>query len=197
LLNPVIGVRRGGMLWFLLGETEEHMEIIPARPHHAAAIQKIYAWHVLHGTATFETEPPSQSEMQNRVQDVQQRGGFWLVAQENEQVLGYCYLAPYRPRYAYRFTLEDSIYLDQQQTGKGIGRALLQKAIALAEAAGFRQIIAIIGDSENQGSLGLHRALGFEHTGVMKSVGFKHGRWLDTVVMQRSLGAGDSQPPER
>ncbi|WP_336777818.1 GNAT family N-acetyltransferase [Pantoea sp. USHLN256] len=173
------------------------MDIIPARPHHAAAIQKIYAWHVLHGTATFETEPPSASEILNRVQDVQQRGGFWLVAQENEQVLGYCYLAPYRPRYAYRFTLEDSIYLDQQQTGRGIGRALLQKAIALAEAAGFRQIIAIVGDSANAGSLGLHRALGFEHTGVMKSVGFKHGRWLDTVVMQRSLGLGDSQPPER
>lgn len=173
------------------------MDIIPARPHHAAAILKIYAWHVLHGTATFETEPPSASEMQKRVQDVQQRGGFWLVAQEDEQVLGYCYLAPYRPRYAYRFTLEDSIYLDQQQTGRGIGRALLQKAIALAEAAGFRQIIAIVGDSANAGSLGLHRALGFEHTGVMKSVGFKHGRWLDTVVMQRSLGHGDSQPPER
>ncbi|MBK0095680.1 N-acetyltransferase family protein [Erwinia sp. S63] len=173
------------------------MDIIPARPHHAAAIQKIYAWHVLHGTATFETEPPSESEMLNRVKDVQQRGGFWLVAQEDEQVLGYCYLAPYRPRYAYRFTLEDSIYLDREQTGRGVGRALLQKAIALAEAAGFRQIIAIVGDSANQGSLGLHRALGFEHTGVMKSVGFKHGRWLDTVVMQRSLGVGDSQPPER
>lgn len=185
------------MLCFSLADYQEHMDIIPARPHHAAAIQKIYAWHVLHGTATFETEPPSESEMLNRVKDVQQRGGFWLVAQEDEQVLGYCYLAPYRPRYAYRFTLEDSIYLDHEQTGRGVGRALLQKGIALAEAAGFRQIIAIVGDSANQGSLGLHRALGFEHTGVMKSVGFKQGRWLDTVVMQRSLGVGDTQPPER
>lgn len=193
----MIGALHSGMLCFSYDDYQEQMDIIPARPHHAAAIQKIYAWHVLHGTATFETEPPSASEMENRIKDVQQRGGFWLVAQENQQVLGYCYLAPYRPRYAYRFTLEDSIYLDQQQTGRGIGRALLQKAIALAEAAGFRQIIAIVGDSANQGSLGLHRALGFEHTGVMKSVGFKHGRWLDTVVMQRSLGAGDSQPPER
>lgn len=173
------------------------MDIIPARPHHAAAIQTIYAWHVLHGTATFETDPPAEDEMRRRITDVQQRGGFWLVAQEDQQVLGYCYLAPYRPRYAYRFTLEDSIYLDPEQTGRGIGKALLQKAIALAEAAGFRQIIAIVGDSANQGSLGLHRALGFEHTGVMKSVGFKHGRWLDTVVMQRSLGVGDSQPPAR
>lgn len=173
------------------------MDITPARPHHAAAIQTIYAWHVLHGTATFETDPPAEDEMRRRITDVQQRGGFWLVAQEDEQVLGYCYLAPYRPRYAYRFTLEDSIYLDPEQTGRGIGKALLQKAIALAEAAGFRQIIAIVGDSANQESLGLHRALGFEHTGVMKSVGFKHGRWLDTVVMQRSLGVGDSQPPAR
>lgn len=132
----------------------------------------------------------------NRPERVKCCGGFWLVAQENEQVLGYCYLAPYRPRYAYRFTLEDSVYLAQGQTRRGIDRALLQKAIELAEAAGFRQIIAIIGDSANQDSQGLHRALGFEHTGVMKSVGFKHGRWLDTVVMQRSLGAGDSRPPE-
>lgn len=173
------------------------MDIVPGRPCHVAAMQKIYAWYVLHGTATFETEPPGESEMLRRMQDVQQRGGLWLVAQENEQVLGYCYLAPYRPRYAYRFTLEDSVYLDQGQTRRGIGRALLQKAIALAEAAGFRQIIAIIGDSANEGSQGLHRALGFERTGVMKSVGFKHGRWLDTVVMQRSLGAGDSRPPDR
>ncbi|MEZ3414989.1 N-acetyltransferase [Pantoea dispersa] len=173
------------------------MDIIPAQPHHAASIQKIYAWHVLHGTATFETEPPAESEMLRRINDVHERGGYWLVAEEQDQVLGYCYLAPYRPRYAYRFTLEDSIYLDPQQTGRGIGKALLQKAVALAEAAGFRQIIAIIGDSANQGSLGVHRALGFEHTGVMKSVGYKHGRWLDTVVMQRSLGPGDSQPPDR
>ncbi|QDY44083.1 GNAT family N-acetyltransferase [Candidatus Pantoea soli] len=173
------------------------MDILPARPHHAADLQRIYAWHVLHGTATFETEPPAESEMRRRILDVQQRGGFWLVAQEQHQVLGYCYLAPYRPRYAYRFTLEDSIYLDPQQTGRGIGKALLQKAITLAETAGFRQIIAIVGDSANAGSLGLHRALGFKPTGVMKSVGFKHGRWLDTVVMQRSLGAGDSLPPAR
>ncbi len=193
----MIALRRGGMLSASLAEQQEHMDIIPAQPHHAAAIQKIYAWHVLHGTATFETEPPAESEMLRRINDVHERGGYWLVAEEQEQMLGYCYLAPYRPRYAYRFTLEDSIYLDPQQTGRGIGKALLQKAVALAEAAGFRQIIAIIGDSANQGSLGVHRALGFEHTGVMKSVGYKHGRWLDTVVMQRSLGPGDSQPPDR
>lgn len=193
----MIALQRGGMLSASLAEQQEHMDIIPAQPHHAAAIQKIYAWHVLHGTATFETEPPAESEMLQRINDVHERGGYWLVAEEQDQVLGYCYLAPYRPRYAYRFTLEDSIYLDPQQTGRGIGKALLQKAVAQAEAAGFRQIIAIIGDSANLGSLGVHRALGFEHTGVMKSVGYKHGRWLDTVVMQRSLGPGDSQPPDR
>lgn len=172
------------------------MEIIPARPHHAAAIQHIYAWHVLHGCATFETEPPDEDEMSRRINDVTQRGGFWLVAQERGRVMGYCYLTHYRPRYAYRFTLEDSIYLDPDYAGRGVGRALLQHALTLAETAGFRQVVAIIGDSANQASLGLHRALGFAQTGVLKSVGFKHGRWLDTVSMQRPLGEGDAQLPE-
>ncbi len=184
------------MLVPCLAAYEKPMEILPARPHHAAAIQHIYAWHVLHGCATFETEPPNEDEMSRRINDVTQRGGFWLVAQERDHVLGYCYLTHYRPRYAYRFTLEDSIYLAPEHVGRGVGRALLQHALTLAETAGFRQIVAIVGDSANQASLGLHRALGFVPTGVLKSVGFKHGRWLDTVIMQRPLGEGDTQLPE-
>lgn len=171
------------------------MEIIAAQDVHVEGIQQVYAWHVLHGLATFETEPPAREEMQARLTKVQQTGGFWLVALEENQVSGYCYLAPYRPRYAYRFTLEDSIYLHPDCTGRGIGRALLAEALRLAEAQGFRQVVSVIGNSENEASLALHRSLGFELTGVLKSVGFKHGRWLDTVMMQCSLGNGDTTLP--
>lgn len=172
------------------------MHIIPATAHHVPAIQRIYAWHVLHGSATFETEPPDVEEMQNRLSALLEKGGIWLVALEKNQVIGYCYLAPYRPRYAYRFTLEDSIYLDPECTGRGAGRALLTEAIRLAEARGFRQIVAVIAGNSNQASIGLHRALGFRETGVLKAVGFKHGRWLDTHFMQRELGEGSNTSPE-
>ncbi|MCG7389591.1 N-acetyltransferase family protein [Pantoea sp. ACRSB] len=172
------------------------MHIIPATAHHVPAIQRIYAWHVLHGSATFETEPPDVEEMQNRLSALLEKGGIWLVALEKHQVIGYCYLAPYRPRYAYRFTLEDSIYLDPECTGRGAGRALLTEAIRLAEARGFRQIVAVIAGNSNQASIGLHRALGFRETGVLKAVGFKHGRWLDTHFMQRELGEGSNTSPE-
>lgn len=171
------------------------MEIVTAQAAHIAGIQQIYAWHVEKGTATFETEPPLAAEMLTRLTNVQEKGGFWLVALEDKTVLGYCYLAPYRPRYAYRFTLEDSIYLHPEHTGRGTGRALLTEALRLAEAAGFRQVVSVVGDSENAASLALHRSLGFQLTGVLRSVGFKHGRWLDTVMMQRTLGAGDTTVP--
>lgn len=172
------------------------MHVIPATAHHVPAIQRIYAWHVLHGSATFETEPPDVEEMQNRLSALLEKGGIWLVAREENEVIGYCYLAPYRPRYAYRFTLEDSIYLDPECTGRGAGRALLTEAIRLAEARGFRQIVAVIAGNSNQPSIGLHRALGFRETGVLKAVGFKHGRWLDTHFMQRELGEGSNTSPE-
>lgn len=171
------------------------MDITPAHAGHITEIQQIYAWHVIHGLATFETEPPSADEMQARLNKVQETGGYWLVATEAGRVLGYCYLAPYRPRYAYRFTLEDSIYLHKDATGRGIGRALLGDALRRAEADGFRQVVSVIGNSENAASLALHRSLGFELTGILKSVGFKHGRWLDTVMMQCTLGAGDTTLP--
>ncbi len=172
------------------------MRILPATAHHIPAIQHIYAWHVLHGSATFETEPPGVEEMQNRLDALLEKGGIWLVAMEEDTLIGYCYLAPYRPRYAYRFTLEDSIYLDPEHTGRGAGRALLTEAIRLAEARGFRQIVAVIAGNSNQASIGLHSALGFRATGVLKAVGFKHGRWLDTHLMQRELGEGDATSPE-
>lgn len=125
------------------------MRILPATAHHIPAIQHIYAWHVLHGSATFETEPPGVEEMQNRLNALLEKGGIWLVAMEEDTLIGYCYLAPYRPRYAYRFTLEDSIYLDPEHTGRGAGRALLTEAIRLAEARGFRQIVAVIAGNNN------------------------------------------------
>ncbi|KAB8313725.1 N-acetyltransferase family protein [Erwinia endophytica] len=172
------------------------MEITSAIPEHLVAIQQIYAWHVNNGIASFETVPPDHEEMAARLTKVIASGGIWLVALRDTQVAGYCYLAPYRPRYAYRYTLEDSVYVHPDFSGQGIGKALLQHAIRLAEMRGFRQLIAVIGNSENHASLGLHRSLGFELTGVMKSVGFKHGRWVDTVIMQRALGAGSTTFPE-
>ncbi|MEZ3498337.1 N-acetyltransferase family protein [Pantoea sp. KPR_PJ] len=172
------------------------MQIIPATAQHIPAIQHIYAWHVLYGSATFETEPPDAETMQTRLTTLLEKGGIWLVALDEGNVTGYCYLAPYRPRYAYRFTLEDSIYLHPEHTGRGIGRALLTEALRLAEARGFRQVVAVIAGNDNLASVGLHRALGFCDTGVLKAVGFKHGRWLDTHLMQRELGTGDSTLPE-
>jgi len=172
------------------------MEIVAAQAAHVAGIQQIYAWHVLNGLATFETEPPTAEEMLARLAKVQESGGFWLVALEEHRVVGYCYLAPYRPRYAYRFTLEDSIYLDPDCAGRGIGRALLGEGLRQAQEAGFRQVMTVVGNSENVASLALHRSLGFELTGVLKSVGFKHGRWVDTVMMQCTLGEGDTTIPQ-
>jgi len=168
------------------------LQIIPAELTHIPAIQAIYAEHVLHGSASFEVEPPSLAEMQQRYQTIRAKGLPYLVALEGDKVLGYCYLTPYRPRYAYRFTLEDSLYLSPESQGKGIGRQLLTLALQQAEQLGYRQIVACIADTGNPASPGLHRALGFVDAGVLKSVGFKHGRWLDTLLMQKTLVAVDS-----
>lgn len=166
------------------------MRIIDATAEHIASIQEIYAWHVVNGIATFETVSPTVEEMSERLTAVHGAGTPWLVAEVDGVIAGYCYLAPYRPRYAYRFTLEDSVYIHPHQQGKGIGKALLTEAIRRAEVTGFRQLVAVIGNSENHGSIALHRSLGFELTGILKSVGFKHERWVDTVIMQKSLGEG-------
>ncbi|MFV9688016.1 N-acetyltransferase [Pantoea graminicola] len=172
------------------------MEITEADERHIPAIQQIYAYHVLHGTATFETEPPDVAEITARMKKLRAAGLPWFVAVEAGSVSGYCYLSRYRERHAYRFTLEDSVYIAPGSQGQGIGKKLLSSAVAWAEAQGFRQLVAVVGNSENTASLALHCAAGFSMTGTLKSVGFKHGRWLDTVILQRTLGQGNATLPE-
>ena len=172
------------------------MKITEADEQHLPAIQRVYAYHVLHGTATFETRPPDVTEMMARLNKVRAAGLPWFVAIDEGQVRGYCYLSFYRERYAYRFTLEDSVYIDPLFKGRGIGKQLLSRAISWAENRGFRQLVAVVGNSENTASLALHRSAGLSITGTLRSVGFKHGRWLDTVIMQRTLGQGDATFPE-
>lgn len=171
------------------------MEIRAATDADVPEIQAIYAHHVLHGTGTFEEEPPSVEEIMARYRKVVDRGFVWLVATDATGVLGYGYYAPFRERSAYRFAVEDSIYVREDVRGQGVGKMLVAKLIELATAAGLRQMIAVIGDSENVGSIGVHASLGFHMIGTMKSVGLKFGRWLDVVTMQRPLGKGDSTMP--
>ena len=169
--------------------------IVDAAPAHTAQIQAIYAHWVLHGLASFEEVPPDSLEMGRRRQAIQELKLPYLVAEENGAVQGFAYAGPYRPRSAYRFTVEDSVYVAPWTHGKGIGRKLLAEVIARAEAAGRRQMLGIIGDSGNTASIGLHEALGFRIIGTFQSIGFKFGRWVDTVMMQRALGPGDGSLP--
>ncbi|MDT8999050.1 N-acetyltransferase family protein [Paucibacter sp. APW11] len=169
----------------------------PSQDGDLPAIQQIYGLAVQNGTGTFETEVPDQAEMARRRAEVLGRGLPWLVAERDGQLLGYAYANYFRPRLAYRFCVEDSIYLHPSAQGQGVGRLLLAELIARCEAAGARQMLAVIGDAENHGSVGLHRSLGFAHTGVLKSAGWKFGRWLDVVMMQRTLGQGDQSQPEQ
>ena len=172
------------------------MEIRPAALADLPEIQAIYAHHVLHGTGTFEEVPPSLEEVTERMQTGSRRGWTWLVATDTTGVLGYAYYAQIRDRTAYRFTAEDSIYVREDVRGQGVGKALVLRLLLEAEQAGFRQMVAVIGDSENVGSVGMHASLGFHHVGTLKAVGLKFGRWLDTVYMQRALGPGnDTVPP--
>lgn len=160
-----------------------------------AAIAAIYAAAVLHGTASFELEPPSEEEMRRRRAALIGAGYPYLVAERDGTILGYAYAGAYRTRPAYRATVEDSIYVALGSQGQGVGRALLNALIAACEAQDFRQMIAVIGDSASAASISLHRSCGFAHAGVLQGVGYKHGRWLDSVLMQRSLGDGDATPP--
>jgi L-amino acid N-acyltransferase YncA len=168
--------------------------IRPSTADDLPAITTIYGHAVTHGTGTFELEPPDAAEMARRRDDLLAKGLPWLVAERNGRVLGYAYANHFRPRRAYRFCLEDSIYLDPQARGEGVGRLLLVELMAQCEARGARQMLAVIGDSDNLGSVGVHRACGFEHCGVFKAAGWKFGRWLDVVLMQRALGEGASTP---
>ena len=160
------------------------------------AIAVIYAHHVLHGTGSFETEPVTELEMGKRRQDILAKDMPYFVATVENKVVGYAYAGPYRPRHAYRFTVEDSIYVHPDYMGQGVGAALLPELITACETRGMRQMIAAIGDSKNEGSLQLHRRFGFAEAGRVKDVGFKFGRWLDVVFMQRNLGAGAASAPE-
>lgn len=159
------------------------------------AIHAIYSHHVLHGTATFEEVPPAAVELARRRSEITARGLPYLVAVENGRVIGYGYASTYRPRSAYRFTVEDSIYLEKEAIGSGIGGLLLAAVIERSESLGMRQMIAIIGDSANKVSVSVHERHGFRMVGVLENVGWKFGRWLDTVVMQRTLGPGGTTPP--
>lgn len=173
------------------------MDIVPATTADAAAIAEIYAHHVLHGTATFETVPPGADEMGARIAKVLGAGAPWLVALGDDGApAGYAYAAPFRDRPAYRFACEDSIYIRHDRRGQGVGKALLTALLARAEAAGFRQMLAVIGGAE-PASVALHGALGFVETGRMYAVGRKQGRWLDTLYMQRALGEGAETPPSQ
>lgn len=166
--------------------------IRPGHDDDLPAATAIYAHSVLHSTGTFETEAPDLAEMRRRRADVLAKRLPWLVAEQSGQLLGYAYANHFRPRQAYRYCLEDSIYLHADARGRGVGRALLAELLARCEALGARQMLAVIGDSANTASISLHQALGFEHSGLLKSVGWKAGRWLDVVLMQRALGLGDS-----
>lgn len=159
-----------------------------------AAAQAVYAHHVRTGTASFELEPPSLEEMARRRLALTDKGLPWLVAERDGRLLGYAYAGPYRTRPAYDWTLEDSIYIAPDAHGQGIGKALLTRLIADCTALGYRQMVAVIGDSANAGSVGLHRSCGFHHAGVLQAVGWKFGRWIDSVLMQRSLGDGANEP---
>jgi phosphinothricin acetyltransferase len=159
------------------------------------AVQAIYAHHVLHGLATFEEVPPSVDDLLMRRASVMDLGLPFLVAELDGQIVGYSYAAPYRPRPAYRFCIEDSVYVAEDRVGIGIGSALLQALVARCECGSWRQMLAIVGDSRNAASIALHRRMGFRQAGILTAVGFKLGRWVDTVVMQRALGAGDDVPP--
>lgn len=167
----------------------EDCSVRPSEPGDIPDIQTIYATHVLTGLATFEEVPPSVREMAARRDKTLDLKLPHLVATMDKKVVGYCYAGPYHTRNAYRFTLEDSIYLDPAIKGRGVGSALLNELIRQTTELGYRQMIAVIGDTENKGSIGLHRKFGFQHVGTLDRVGFKFGRWVNVVIMQRPLDA--------
>lgn len=169
--------------------------IRPSTDADLADITDIYAYHVLNGTGTFEVEPPSVQDMGARRSDVLSKGLPWLVAVEGSKVIGYAYCNWFKPRPAYRFSAEDSIYLHPSASKKGIGSLLLAELMAQAQRAGVRKLIAVIGDSANLASIGVHNAAGFQSVGLLKSCGWKFNQWLDVVLMDKSLGEGDSSAP--
>lgn len=171
------------------------IRIRPSAPGDIASIRAIYAHAVTHGTASFELTPPEEAEMARRRAVLIETGFPYLVAETAGAVVGYAYAGPFRPRPAYRWTVEDSVYVAPDMHRAGVGRLLLRELISACEALGFRQMIAVIGGNAAEGSIRLHRALGFREAGRFPAIGFKHGEWQDSVLMQRALGDGDSTPP--
>jgi L-amino acid N-acyltransferase YncA len=169
--------------------------IRPSRDEDVPAITAIYRHHVLTGTGTFEIDPPSEADMAARRADVLSKGLPYLVAEQGGRVLGYAYCTWFKPRPAYRFSAEDSIYLAPEAAGKGLGRSLLAELAAAAERVGIRKLIAVIGDSANAGSVGVHRSLGFTQVGVLSSCGWKFNKWLDVVMMEKAIGQGNTTAP--
>ena len=170
-------------------------KIRPSASTDIPAITAIYAHHVLHGTGTFETSPPSEQDMAARRIDVLSKELPYLVIEDPTCVLGFAYCNWFKPRPAYRFSAEDSIYLAPSTQGRGLGKLLLVELMARAERCGVRKLIAVIGDSANQASVGVHKACGFNHVGVLADCGWKFDRWLDVVLMDRTIGSGSSSPP--
>ncbi|WP_334164696.1 GNAT family N-acetyltransferase [Phenylobacterium sp.] len=172
------------------------MKIREATAGDAEALAAIYGHHVLHGFGTFEEEPPDAAEMERRRVAIAERGLPYLVAELGPKILGFAYAGPFRLRAAYRYTVEDSVYVAPEAIGRGVGRATLAAVLDRCEAMGLRQVVAVIGDSQNEASIGLHRALGFQEAGVVRDVGFKLGRWVDIVTMQRPLNGGAATLPD-
>ena len=170
-------------------------KIRPSTDTDIPAITAIYAHHVLHGTGTFETDPPSAQDMAARRSDVLSKNLPYLVVEDETGVLGFAYCNWFKPRPAYRYSAEDSIYLAPSARGKGLGKLLLTELMAQAERRGVRKLIAVIGDSANQGSVGLHKVCGFNHVGLLANCGWKFDRWLDVVLMDNTIGSGNSNPP--
>lgn len=172
------------------------MNIRPATSADMPALAEIYGHHVLHGFGTFEEVPPSAAELNTRREAIVARGLPYLLAEDGGRVLGFAYAGPFRLRAAYRYAVEDSVYVAPDAQGRGVGREVLSAVIAACDAIGIRQVVAVIGDSENAGSIGLHSALGFTHQGTGLGLGYKHGRWVDIVWMQKALNGGTSHEPD-
>ena len=172
------------------------MIVRPSTTEDAPALAAIYGHHVLNGFGTFEEIPPTAQDMAARRQAIVERGLPYLVAEDAGRVLGFAYVGPFRPRAAYRYTVEDSVYIAPDAVGRGVGKAVLGGVLKACEDFGIRQVVAVIGDSQNAGSIGLHTALGFEHAGLGKGFGWKKGRWVDIVWMRKALNGGDTSAPD-
>lgn len=172
------------------------MIVRPVIAADTAQIQAIYAHHVLNGTGTFEEDPPSVADLQGRIEAILRRGLPYLVGEDDGQIVGFAYAGPFRLRAAYRYTAEDTIYIAPERMGQGLGKRLLGAVVDECRALGLHQLVGLIGDSGNAGSIGVHRACGFELKGVLPGLGFKHGRWLDVVWMQKALNGGAEDAPQ-